>query len=61
MVPSSMVILIFSAYTGYIIPIKDMVPWLDWLRRLNPIAFAYESLMINEVCSKASTSRSFAK
>jgi ATP-binding cassette subfamily G (WHITE) protein 2 (PDR) len=61
MVPSSMVILIFSAYTGYIIPVKDMVPWLAWLRRLNPIAFAYESLMINEVCSKASTSRSFAK
>lgn len=50
MVPSSMVILIFSAYTGYIIPAKDMVPWLAWLRRLNPIAFAYESLMINEVC-----------
>jgi len=49
MVPSSMFILIFSAYTGYIIPIKDMVSWLAWLRRLNPIAFAYESLMINEV------------
>ncbi|KAF2142292.1 uncharacterized protein K452DRAFT_226952 [Aplosporella prunicola CBS 121167] len=48
MVPVSMVILLFSAYTGFIIPVKDMVPWLSWLRRLNPIAFAYESLMINE-------------
>lgn len=60
MIPSSMIILIFSAYTGYIIPVKDMVPWLAWLRRLNPIAFCYESLMINEVCPKDSTSRSFA-
>ncbi|KAF2789463.1 putative multidrug resistance ABC transporter [Melanomma pulvis-pyrius CBS 109.77] len=52
MVPTSMVILIFSAYTGYIIPVKDMVPWLAWLRRLNPIAFAYESLMINEFADR---------
>lgn len=50
MVPISMVIVIFSAYTGFIIPVNDMVPWLSWLRWLNPIAFAYESLMINEVC-----------
>lgn len=49
MVPSSMLILLFSAYTGYIIPVKDMVPWLAWFRRLNPVAYAYESLMINEV------------
>jgi ATP-binding cassette subfamily G (WHITE) protein 2 (PDR) len=49
MVPVSMVIIIFSAYTGVIIPVKDMVTWLGWLRRLNPIAYAYESLMVNEV------------
>lgn len=49
MVPVSMIILIFSAYTGFIIPINDMVPWLSWLRWLNPISYAYESLMINEV------------
>jgi ATP-binding cassette subfamily G (WHITE) protein 2 (PDR) len=41
MVPVSMVIIIFSAYTGVIIPVKDMVTWLGWLRRLNPIAYAY--------------------
>lgn len=49
MVPCSMVIIVFSCYTGFIIPVKDMVPWLAWLRRLNPIAYAYESLMVNEV------------
>jgi hypothetical protein len=51
MIPCSMVIIVFSCYTGFVIPIKDMVPWLSWLRRLNPIAYAYESLMINEVSS----------
>ncbi|KAF2462559.1 uncharacterized protein BDR25DRAFT_274341 [Lindgomyces ingoldianus] len=52
MVPSSMLILLFSAYTGYIIPAKDMVPWLAWFRRLNPVAYAYESLIINEFGSR---------
>ncbi|KAF1849694.1 pleiotropic drug resistance protein, ABC superfamily [Cucurbitaria berberidis CBS 394.84] len=55
MVPVSMVILIFSAYTGFIIPVKDMISWLSWLRRLNPIAFAYESLMINEFAGRSFT------
>jgi ATP-binding cassette subfamily G (WHITE) protein 2 (PDR) len=49
MVSVSMVIVVFSAYTGFVIPVRDMVPWLSWLRWLNPIAYAYESLMINEV------------
>lgn len=56
MIPCSAFILIFSAYTGYIIPVKDMVPWLAWIRRINPIAYAFESLMINEVSMKKITS-----
>jgi ATP-binding cassette subfamily G (WHITE) protein 2 (PDR) len=32
------------------IPVPYMKPWLSWFRRLNPMAYAYESLMINEVC-----------
>jgi hypothetical protein len=27
-----------------------MVPWLGWFRYINPVAYTYESLMINEVC-----------
>jgi len=36
-------------YTGFVIPIPDMRPWLQWVRYIDPIAYAFESLMINEV------------
>ncbi|KAF2267290.1 multidrug resistance protein CDR1 [Lojkania enalia] len=52
MVPCSLAIITFSSYTGFVIPVKDMVPWMAWLRRINPIAFAYESLMINEFANR---------
>lgn len=36
-------------YTGFVVPIPDMHPWLGWIRFVDPIAYAFESLMINEV------------
>ncbi|KAF2818778.1 AtrD, ABC-transporter [Ophiobolus disseminans] len=60
MVPCSMIIIVFTCYTGYVIPIKDMVPWLGWLRRLNPIAYAYESLMVNEFANRSFACARFA-
>lgn len=55
MAPMAVVILIFIVYTGFVVPVNDMVHWLSWLRLLNPMAFAYESLMINEVCQNSSS------
>ncbi|KAK1142767.1 Multidrug resistance protein [Aspergillus melleus] len=48
MVPSSIFMLILIIYTGFTIPVRDMHPWFRWLNYLNPIAYAFESLMINE-------------
>ncbi|KAI1484553.1 ABC-2 type transporter-domain-containing protein [Biscogniauxia mediterranea] len=48
MAPVSVVVVILIAYTGFVIPVNYMVPWLSWLRWLNPLAYAYESLMVNE-------------
>ena len=50
MAPASIMVLLSIAYTGFVIPVSYMKPWLAWFRRVNPIAYAYESLMINEVC-----------
>ncbi|KAI0470238.1 ABC-2 type transporter-domain-containing protein [Xylaria cf. heliscus] len=47
--PVSIIILLCIIYTGYIIPPKYMVPWLGWFWRINPLAYTYESLMINEM------------
>lgn len=49
MAPVSIMILFFVSYAGFVIPVGSMTPWLQWIRRLNPMAYAYESLMINEV------------
>jgi ABC-type multidrug transport system ATPase subunit/ABC-type multidrug transport system permease subunit len=35
-------------YAGYIIPRPSMHPWLYWLWYINPLAYGFESLMINE-------------
>jgi ABC-type multidrug transport system permease subunit len=47
--PSAILIVLAIIYTGFVIPPRYMVPWLSWFRWVNPLAYAYESLMINEV------------
>lgn len=46
--PVSIMIFNFIIYAGFVIPPGDQVPWLSWIRYFNPIAYANESLMINE-------------
>ncbi|KAH7324462.1 ABC-2 type transporter-domain-containing protein [Stachybotrys elegans] len=48
MAPASVVVLLCIVYTGFVIPVPYMKPWLSWFRWLNPMAYVYESLMINE-------------
>ncbi|ORY70232.1 AtrD, ABC-transporter [Pseudomassariella vexata] len=48
MAPVANLMLLFIIYAGFVIPAKYMHPWLGWIRWINPIGYAYESLMINE-------------
>ena len=48
LVPVALIILSLIIFTGFAIPPALMVPWFGWIRYVNPIAYAYESLMINE-------------
>ncbi|KAJ5511411.1 CDR ABC transporter [Penicillium expansum] len=48
MPPASVFMLILVIYTGFTIPVRDMHPWFRWLNYVNPIAYAFEALMINE-------------
>ncbi|KAM4060206.1 ABC-2 type transporter [Hirsutella rhossiliensis] len=59
MAPVSIMVVIFIAYTGFVIPVDYMVGWLRWLRWLNPLAYAYESLMVNEFQDRLFTCSSF--
>jgi len=48
LVPVALIILSLIIFTGFAIPPALMVPWFGWIRYVNPIAYAYESLMVNE-------------
>ncbi|KAI1089119.1 ABC-2 type transporter-domain-containing protein [Rostrohypoxylon terebratum] len=48
-VPVSVIVLLCIIYTGFIVPPDYMVPWLGWFWRINPLAYTYESLLINEM------------
>ncbi|KAB8070537.1 ABC-2 type transporter-domain-containing protein [Aspergillus leporis] len=47
-VPASIFMMILMIYTGFTIPVRNMHPWFRWLNYINPIAYSFESLMINE-------------
>lgn len=46
--PAALFILSLVTYTGFILPTRDMQGWLRWVNYINPIAYAYESLVANE-------------
>ncbi|KAI1408556.1 ABC-2 type transporter-domain-containing protein [Hypoxylon sp. FL1857] len=47
--PVTVTVLLCIIYTGFVVPPSYMVPWLGWFWRVNPLAYTYESLMINEL------------
>jgi ATP-binding cassette, subfamily G (WHITE), member 2, PDR len=48
MVPASFFMLSLVIYTGFAIPTRDMHVYFRWINYINPIGYAFESLMINE-------------
>jgi ABC-type multidrug transport system permease subunit len=52
MAPAAIFILALIIYTGFAIPTRDMHPWFRWINWLDPVAYAFEALMINEVSSR---------
>ena len=48
MAPAALFILALVIYTGFTVPIRDMHPWFRWINYLDPVAYAFEAVMINE-------------
>lgn len=48
MAPAAIIILALVIYTGFTIPVGDMHPWFRWINYIDPVAYAFEALMINE-------------
>jgi ABC-type multidrug transport system fused ATPase/permease subunit len=48
MAPAAVLILAIVIYTGFALPVPYMHGWARWINYLDPVAYAFESLMINE-------------
>ncbi|GMM38369.1 ATP-binding cassette multidrug transporter [Saccharomycopsis crataegensis] len=48
MTPAAILLLIFTIYTGFVVPIPDLLGWSRWIHYLNPIQYAFEALIANE-------------
>ena len=48
LVPAALLILDLVIFTGFAIPTRYMLPWCKWLYYIDPLAYAFESLIVNE-------------
>lgn len=55
MVPAAILILALVIFTGFVIPIDYMLGWCRWINYLDPLAYAFESLMANEFSGRQFT------
>ncbi|PWY77394.1 hypothetical protein BO70DRAFT_380660 [Aspergillus heteromorphus CBS 117.55] len=45
---AGVLILALVVYTGFVLPVPSMHPWLGWIHYINPIYYAFEILVANE-------------
>jgi ATP-binding cassette, subfamily G (WHITE), member 2, PDR len=48
MAPASVVLLALMIFAGFVVPTRNMLGWSRWINYIDPIAFTFEALMINE-------------
>ena len=59
MVPAALIILALVIFTGFVIPVNYMLDWCRWINYLDPLAYAFESLMVNEFHNRKFTCNQF--
>ncbi|KAF4453657.1 ATPase [Fusarium austroafricanum] len=59
MVPASLLILALVIFAGFVIPTDYMLGWCRWINYLDPVAYAFESLMVNEFHNRNFTCTAF--
>lgn len=51
--PTTVILLATVLFTGFSIPVNSMLGWSRWINYLSPLAWAFESLMINELAGRS--------
>lgn len=52
MAPTSILILAIVIFTGFVIPVDYMLGWCRWINWIDPVAYGFEALMINEFTNR---------
>ncbi|KAI9011791.1 ABC-2 type transporter-domain-containing protein [Hyaloraphidium curvatum] len=45
---AGIIMILFLVYNGYLIPFNQMPPWFGWIVWVNPLAYGYKALALNE-------------
>ncbi|RGP60268.1 ABC transporter cdr4 [Fusarium sporotrichioides] len=45
---SGILVLALVTYTGFVLPSPYMHPWFKWISYINPLAYAFEALLVNQ-------------
>ncbi|EXJ88084.1 hypothetical protein A1O1_05012 [Capronia coronata CBS 617.96] len=59
MVPASILMLALLIFTGFVVPVNYMLPWCRWINYVNPVAYGYEAIMVNEYHARNFTCSSY--
>lgn len=59
LVPGILVLLSLMIFTGFVVPIQNMLGWCRWINYLDPVAYGFESIMINEFHGREYTCNTF--
>ncbi len=57
--PATIVILAIITFTGFAVPMQYMPTWCRWIKYINPVAYGFESLLINEFHNRNFTCSTF--
>ncbi|KAF4944492.1 hypothetical protein FGADI_12668 [Fusarium gaditjirri] len=59
LVPAAILILDLVIFTGFVIPKRYMLGWCKWLYYIDPIAYAFEAVVVNEFHNRDYTCNEF--
>jgi len=52
MAPAAIIILAIVIFTGFAIPVNYMLGWCRWINYIDPVAYGFEALMVNEFAGR---------
>lgn len=59
MTPATVLLLAMVIFTGFVIPTPNMLGWCRWINYINPVAYVFEALMVNEFSDRQFECTSF--